>query len=244
MQNFFLSHLLGKSEGPGHRASSQLLDYSIPACRAAGIRIIWLNWGLTDEDLDSMPAGVRRAFGFTDSNGNALDKQGRQIPLFPPNRKAYKGMGSDMGTVKDPKTGATIEVGAMLMRDQWNTALYPPLAAAYEEGRDLPKTPDVWIHKNRMSGMWGQDPDCEVFLQKEGITTLFFAGVNTDQCVFGTLVDAFNKGYDCVLLSDGCGTSSPDAARVGTEFNAGNTTGFMTSCKQFAEGVKGREKAV
>ncbi|EGP88783.1 uncharacterized protein MYCGRDRAFT_69761 [Zymoseptoria tritici IPO323] len=237
MQNFFLSPLLGRTEGPGHRASAQLLEHSIPACRSAGIRTIWLNWGLTDADLSSMPGGVRRAFGFTDSNGNALDRQGRPIP---PERRAFKGMGSDMGSVTDPRTGEEVKVGRMLMRDQWNMALYPPLAAAYEEGRQLPDKPDVWIDKNRMSGMWGPETDCEAFLRKEGITTLVLAGVNTDQCVHGTLLDAYNKGFDCVLLSDGCGTTSPDAAREGVEFNCANVTGFMTTCEDFAKGVAGR----
>jgi nicotinamidase-related amidase len=144
-------------------------------------------------------------------------------------------MGTDMGTVHDSETGEEVHVGNMLMRDQWNTALHPPLAAAYSPS-------DAWVHKNRMSGMWGQDPDCEVFLRKEGLRTLLFAGVNTDQCVNGTLTDAFSKGYDCVLLNDGCGTTSPESAREGVEFNAANTVGFMTSCEMLAEGVKGRAK--
>jgi len=36
---------------------------------------------------------------------------------------------------------------------------------------------------DRMSGMWGAKTECEEFLQREGIKTLFFSGVNTDQCV-------------------------------------------------------------
>jgi nicotinamidase-related amidase len=63
------------------------------------------------------------------------------------------------------------------------------------------------------------------------------AGVNTDQCVGGTHQDCFSDGYDCVLLGDGSGTTSPDFAQQCWEFNAANTWGFLTSCKQLAEGV-------
>jgi nicotinamidase-related amidase len=125
------------------------------------------------------------------------------------------------------------------MADQWNAALYPPLDAMYTEGSKLPTNPDVWIHKDRMSGLWGVKTACEEFLEKEGIKTLFFAGVNTDQCVGGTLTDAFSKGYDCVLLSDGCGTTSPESAQECYEYNSAKTYGFCTSCERFAEGVKG-----
>lgn len=38
----------------------------------------------------------------------------------------------------------------------------------------------------------------EQFLQDQGITTLFFGGVNTDQCVYGTLV------VSSVLLVGSC----------------------------------------
>jgi nicotinamidase-related amidase len=132
------------------------------------------------------------------------------------NGQKYSGMGSEMGSVTEPSTGKTIDAGRLLMRDQWNSALYPPLDAMYEEGKNLEVRPDVWLHKNRMSGMWGASTMCEEFLKKEGIRTLFFTGVNTDQCVGGTYQDCFSKGYDCVLLSDGCGTTSPDFSQQST----------------------------
>lgn len=36
---------------------------------------------------------------------------------------------------------------------------------------------------------------------KEGKKTLLFTGMNTDQCVLGTLVDAYSGGWDCVMWS-------------------------------------------
>lgn len=71
MQNFFLSTYLGRpADGDGNKAAQRLIDSAIPAARKAGIQIVWLNWGLTDEDLNHMPPSTRRAFGFE----TALDK--------------------------------------------------------------------------------------------------------------------------------------------------------------------------
>ena len=197
-----------------------------------------------------MPPAVKRAFGFfavpqgTEFKGGdeafgdhpesvVVNKHG----ITSEKRSAYKGIGADCGTVE--LDGKSIDAGKLLMRDSWNAALYPPLDAMYQEGTQLPDKPDVWIHKDRMSGLWGARTACEEFLEKEGIKTLLFAGVNTDQCVGGSLTDAFSKGYDCILLSDGCGTTSPEYAQQCYEYNGAGTYGFVTSCEGFAKGVEG-----
>ena len=196
-----------------------------------------------------MPPGVKRAFGFFSVPGDAkfgdgdaafkevegcvgVTKHGEVLE----GRSLYRGLGAELGSLE--VDGETVDAGRLLMRDSWNAALYPPLAAAYTEGAKLPNNPDVWMHKDRMSGLWGAKTACEEFLEREGITTLLFAGVNTDQCVGGTLTDAFSKGFDCVLLSDGCGTSSPGFAQECWEWNAAHTFGFCTSCEEFADGVE------
>ncbi|GAB7339750.1 hypothetical protein MBLNU457_6312t1 [Dothideomycetes sp. NU457] len=264
MQNFFLSPAFGRGPGPGHSAASQLQTHAIPAARKAGIRIIWLNWGLTDSDVETMPPAVKRAFGFEaiiddddgdatgvigngdefkerlDGSGVGVDKHGSPRPLGGDkvlengkDGRIYKGLGSRCGTVF--LDGKEIDAGRLLMRDQWNSALYPPLDAMFEEGAKRDLRPDVWVHKNRMSGLWGADGELERFLVKEGIRSLLFTGVNTDQCVSGTLTDAFSKGYDCVMLDDGCGTTSPGFSQECIEYNAGRTWGFVASCKDLAK---------
>ena len=84
----------------------------------------------------------------------------------------------------------------------------------------------------------GEKTLCTEFLEKEGIKTLLFAGVNTDQCVSGSLQGAFTKGRDCVLLSDGAGTISPDHSQESIEFNCAKTWGFCMECEDFAKGVE------
>ena len=138
----------------------------------------------------------------------------------------------------DPVKGGEVDAGRLLMRDQWNSALYGPLDELCQEGKRLEVRPDVWIHKNRMSALWGGSTDLDEFLQREGIRSLLFTGVNTDQCVGGTLQDAFSKGYDCILLDDGAGTSSPEFAQNCIEYNAGKSWGFVSSCEKLARGVQ------
>ncbi|KAH0161539.1 Isochorismatase hydrolase, partial [Aureobasidium melanogenum] len=152
-------------------------------------------------------------------------------------KRIYKGLGAWCGELK-LADGTTVDAGRLLMRDAWNSALYPPLDTLYAEGLNLPSKPDVWIHKDRMSGMWGARTDCEDFLEEKGIRSLLFAGVNTDQCVSGTFTDAFSKGYDCVMLRDACGTTSPEFSQQCIEFNAAKSWGFVATCEDLAKGVE------
>lgn len=201
MQNFFLSPAFGRStDSRGHTALAELAQHAIPAARLAGIRVVWLNWGLTEAEVEEMPPAVTRAFGFCaieDEKEIPVDKHGNRL-VVPSEiakkcgqqdegakvHKAPMGLGSDCGMVTNPATGQPIDAGRLLMRDAWNSALYPPLDAIYEEGRRRAVRPDKWVHKNRMSGMWGARTACEDFLEREDIRTLFFGGVNTDQCEF------------------------------------------------------------
>ena len=241
MQNFFLHRGLGRAKGAGHRAVDELVQHAIPAARKAGIRVLWVNWGLTQEEIDDMPPALKRAFGFEMKIGedtHIVDQPGDIEALARNARKFYGGLGADMGVWQEPATEKEIEAGRLLMRDQWNTALYSPLDGIYEDGRNLKNRPDIWIHKNRMSGLWGDKSPCTDFLEKEGIRTLLFTGVNTDQCVGGSLQDAFTKGWDCILLSDGAATTSPSSSQESIEFNCAKTWGFCLKCEDLAKSVE------
>ena len=205
-----------------------------------------------------MPPATLRAFGFATVDGEAAvddhgvnqgaeelarQKQQQQTDTLemPGGKDAriYKGLGSEVGPVT-LASGQAVAGGRLLMRDTWNADLTPELRAQYAAGLQPPagSPPDVWIHKNRMSGLWGAGTPCTDFLEREGITTLLFAGVNTDQCVGGSLQDAFTKGWDCVLLSDGAGTTSPAHSQDSVEFNCAKTWGFVLTCADFAKGVE------
>ena len=151
-------------------------------------------------------------------------------------KRIYQGLGSEIGPVK-VEDGKMVDAGRLLMRGTWNAGLPSPLERAFNEGQEQKNKPDVWIHKNRMSGLWGNSTACTEYLEKEDIKTLLFAGVNTDQCVGGSLQDAFTKGWDCILLSDACGTTSPEFASECVEFNCARTWGFVTDCNNLGKGV-------
>ncbi|KAF1972417.1 isochorismatase family protein [Bimuria novae-zelandiae CBS 107.79] len=247
MQNFFLSEALGRVRGAGHAACEKLVEYAIPAARKAGMRVVWLNWGLTQEDLSTMPPGVTRCFGFYSvphdqdfgeddglsiaapgANAVGVDRFGKERAGYGKDAM-YHGLGASMGpiTLED---GEEVDAGNLLYLDSWNADIYPPLKA-------LVSPSDALISKNRMSGLWGSETPFQKFLEEQGVKTLLFAGINTDQCVGGTLTDAFSRGYDCVLLRDGCGTTSPEEAQRSWEWNAERSYGFCTSCEEAAVGV-------
>lgn len=238
MQNFFLSPAMDRQRGAGHVAADMLLSTAIPAARKAGIRIVYVNWGISDEELAILPPVLFRGFGFHAAHGNGQtsevkEKSGQEV-------KSAAGVGDDIGQVTLPD-GSTVSAGRKLMRDQWNTALHDPLKKDYEASQKT-ALPDALFHKNRVSGFWGGSTPCLGYLREHGITTLLFAGVNTDQCVLGSLQDACNMGFDTVLLRDGCGTTSPGFATEMVEYNCRKSWGFLSDCKSLAEGVASTTK--
>ncbi|KAF9453845.1 hypothetical protein P691DRAFT_812459 [Macrolepiota fuliginosa MF-IS2] len=145
MQNFFLHPDLRNH--PGGLACVQPLIDAIPKMRDMEMKILWVNWGLTDHELKTLPPALARSF----------------------RKSGGGGFGSQMPG----------KFGRLLMRDEYNSALYGPLQTEYETGKA--KGTDIWIHKNRMSGLWGYQSALDLYLRENGIKTLFFAGVNTDQ---------------------------------------------------------------
>ena len=57
-------------------------------------------------------------------------------------------------------------------------------------------------------------------LDKGGIRSLLVAGVTTEVCVHTTVREANDRGFDCLVLSDGVGSYFPEFQRVGLEMIA------------------------
>ena len=231
MQNFFLSPALGNNpNSKGAEAEKVLLDLALPAARKAGIQVVWLNWGLSEEGLGSMPPTAFRGFGMSE-----VDKEGEPGPFGGGEVAKDCGLGEDMGKVI-VDGGREIYAGRKLMKGQWNTQMTPRLMEEFKSSLKT-KKPDQWLDKDRLSGLWHKDTMAMKWLREQGMRTLLFAGVNTDQCVLSTLQDACHHGFDCVLLRDACGTTSPDSAREAAEWNCRKVWGFQTSCEEFVKGV-------
>ncbi|KAI1089430.1 Isochorismatase hydrolase [Rostrohypoxylon terebratum] len=205
MQNFFL-HPRCSDHPTGLAAVDHVLGV-IKKCREVDVKIIWLNWGLNDGDLCAMPAATERSFA------NSL--------ITPPkdSKHARNGFGSDMGD----------GMGRLLMEGSWNAKIYRPLQDASRADSD------VFCSKNRISGLWHGETPLARELAAGGYRTLMFAGVNTDQCVLGTLADAYYRGWDCVLVENCCATTTPGGQDV-TVYNASNGYGFVVDSKSIVEG--------
>jgi nicotinamidase-related amidase len=189
MQNDFchpdgwLAHI-GVDVTPASKPIAPLQNL-LPQLRAAGVPVIWLNWG-NRPDLLNISAGLRHVYNPT---GEGV------------------GLGDSL-----PSNGAKV-----LTAGSW-------AAAVVDELSQLPE--DIFIDKYRMSGFW--DTPLDSILRNLGKTTLFFAGVNADQCVLTTLCDANFLGYDCILVKDCTATTSPDYCWLATLYNVNQCFGFVT----------------
>lgn len=128
--------------------------------------------------------------------------------------------------------GEESERGRILLEDSWGAEMVEELQPHMKEG-------DIHVHKVRMSGFYGTH--LEQVLRAQGIETLFFTGVNADQCVSTTMQGAYFRDLNCVLLSDATATSSPDYCQKTVEFNAKQCWGFVMTTEQFANGERFEE---
>lgn len=99
-------------------------------------------------------------------------------------------------------------MGRVLMQNEPNSQLYELLDKVARPKEDL------FINKNRVSGLWNDNTPLAQILKQKKFRTLLFAGVNTNQCVLGTLLDAYYRGYDCILIEDSCATNTPGGQDV------------------------------
>lgn len=172
MQNFFLHPALAPAATDGRAAVAPTVAM-IDAARAAGMTVAWVNWGLTDYDLLTIPPAFKS--GFTTNGSDRADQS----------------FGSDMGVLTG-EDGTAVQVGRKLMRGAWNAEPWGVLGTMKDEG--VASGTDLVFHKNRLSGLWGAQTPFGIWLQENEITTIFFGGVNADQCVWSTFIDAYFKG--------------------------------------------------
>ena len=246
LQNFTLSTALRGDLPPEMiEAERVLLNYGIPAARKAGIQIVWLNWGLTDEDLLSLPPQQFRVFGwksiiqddryginFRETTTASADKF-----VHGGEKRVVNGPGEELGEVT-LDDGSKIDAGRALFKGTWNAALHDSLAASFDESQNS-SLPDVLFHKNRNSGMCETMTECTEYLVNKGIRTLLLTGMNTDQCVLATSFNAQMKGFDTILLNDGCVTDSPAFAQQCCEYQFAKIWGFLSSCKALSQATAG-----
>jgi ureidoacrylate peracid hydrolase len=125
------------------------------------------------------------------------------------------GRSGGIGAPVRPGGSPTLQAGS------WSAAIVDEL---------VPEPQDVRVDKYRMSGFF--DTPLESVLRNLAVTTLLFAGVNSDQCVLSTLTDAACIGYDVVLLADCAATTSPAYCHEATLYNVATCFGFVTTTQE------------
>jgi nicotinamidase-related amidase len=147
---------------------------------------------------------------------------------MPPNQiHLYKPRGSGIG-LGEPLPGSGAHV---LEKDSW-------AAAVVDELEIVPG--DIKVDKYRISGFW--DTPLDSILKNLGCRSLFFSGVNTDQCVLHSLTDANFLGYGCIMVEDCCGTTSPDFCTEATIWNIKKCFGFVASSEALIEALAWQKK--
>lgn len=202
MQNFFLHPSL-RTKPLGSECVGPVQKI-LPACRSSGITIIWLNWGVLNQDLPLLPPSHTRVF----------------------HEDGLSGIGSKIST----------RWGRLLMHGSRNAALYPPLQEEFHKGLEMGT--DHWVNKNRMSGLWGRSTELAHFLESRDISALIFAGVGADQSIPGTFVDAYSRGYDCVMLKDAVIRNNGEPNTQPVNYNAGMSYGFVTDTTRLLESLR------
>ena len=176
LQNFTLNTAL-RNDLPQEMFGAEqiLLDHGIPAARKAGIQVVWLSWGLTDEDLLSLPPQQFRVFGWSSiiQDGRCgidfREKTTASAEKFVHGgeKRVVNAPGEELGDVT-LEDGSKVDAGRALFKGIWNAALHDPLAASFNESQSSP-LPDVLFHKNRNSGMCEAMTECTEYLLKKDI---------------------------------------------------------------------------
>ena len=151
--------------------------------------------------------------------GNRPDK----LNLSPSALHVYNGDGRSVGLGDALLTAPPEQLqNRVLQADSWGAAVVDELVMAHT---------DISIDKFRMSGF--HDTCLDSVLRNLDVKTVLFAGVNADQCVLATLMDANFLGYDCVLLEDCTATTSPAFCWDATLYNVRQCFGFTTQSNGF-----------
>lgn len=131
-------------------------------------------------------------------------------------------------------TGVGVGLGDPLPKNNAPVLMAGSWAAAVVDELEQ-KPEDIRVDKYRMSGFW--DTPLDSILRNLGKTTLFFGGVNADQCVMATLQDANFLGYDCILVKDFTATTSPEFCMQATLYNVNQCFGFVCNSQAIVEAI-------
>lgn len=137
-------------------------------------------------------------------------------------KRSFTGLGDQLAS-SDGKPSY-----ALLGKDSWGAQIIETIDVG---------PADIHVDKHRISGFW--ETPLDTILRNLGVRTLFFAGVNSDHCVLGTLMDASFIGYDTVMIEDCTATTSPQFCHDAAIHNVRFCFGFTTTAEHLVVGLEG-----
>jgi nicotinamidase-related amidase len=106
----------------------------------------------------------------------------------------------------------------------------------------VPRSGEIIVDKPGYSAFYATD--LERILTARGVRRLIFTGVTTDVCVHSTLRSAVDRGYECVLVEDGCAATVPEnhSAAVNTIATEGGIFGAVTTTQAICSALSTPER--
>src|ERR1700752_4163382 len=202
-------------------ANSKQLSSGIVAAEPEPIELDWSSTALVIIDMqrDFMEPG-----GFGETLGNDVSQLARAVQPIASVLNAARNLGmlvvhTREGHLPDLSDAppAKIERGAPSLRIG-DPGPMGRILIRGEAGHDIipvlyPRDSEIVIDKPGKGAFYATELDD--VLRKYGIENLLVCGVTTEVCVNTTVREANDRGYRCVVLSDGCASYFPEFHEMG-----------------------------
>lgn len=99
--------------------------------------------------------------------------------------------------------------------------------------------PDDYIIEKRRDSVF-QDTEFELWLRSFGADTIIFTGIDAYICVESSVRDAFNKGYDVIVLDD-CVASREEKLQFASLMQISEAYGWVMSSQKLIEKIDKQE---
>jgi nicotinamidase-related amidase len=185
---------------------------------------IALDWAVTALLIIDMQRDFMEPGGFGETLGNDVSRLARAVKPIGAVLAAARGMGmlvvhtreghlpdlSDAPPAKVERGAPSLRIGApgpmgrILIRGEAGHDFIPAL---------YPLAGEIVIDKPGKGAFYATD--LRDVLKKCGIENLLVCGVTTEVCVNTTVREANDRGYRCVVISDGCASYFPEFHEMG-----------------------------
>src|ERR1700742_1950236 len=185
---------------------------------------IELDWSVTALVIIDMQRDFMEPGGFGETLGNDVSRLARAVKPIGVMLGAARGMGMLVVHTREghkphlpDAPQANVERGAPSLRIG-DPGPMGRILIRGEAGHDIipelyPLDSEVVIDKPGKGAVYA--PELTDVLEKYGIENLLVCGVTTEVCVNTTVREANDRGYRCVVISDGCASYFPEFHEMG-----------------------------